>query len=182
MSTVLFSGSATYSPKSLKVTYFSKFYFYFLWDPTRCICILQPNWHYGKNFTGLQWPCLWHWWSLFFWPLLWAIAMWLFAIPCFQPCGPLHFMEILTEGRVRADRDAKWERGMLYCSQANHDNSSGHDTLLNLEAHFFKVRSPQCLTCLCAQRVLDERIQGVFQLSWRGYWLLALDVLNGKYF
>lgn len=63
--------------------------------------------------------------------------MWLFAIPFFQLSGPLHFMEILTEGRIRADRDAKQKRGMLDCSQANHDNSSGHDTALNLEAHFF---------------------------------------------
>lgn len=63
--------------------------------------------------------------------------MWLSAIPFLQPSGPLHSIEILTEGHVRADRDAKWKRGILYCSQANHDHSSGHDTVLNLEAHFF---------------------------------------------
>lgn len=67
-------------------------------------------------------------------------AMWIFAIPCFQPSGPLHFMEILTEGHVRAERDAKWKRGMLDCSQANHDNSSGHDLVLHLKAHFLKSR------------------------------------------
>lgn len=46
-------------------------------------------------------------------------------------------MEIFTEGHVRADRDAKWQRDVLDCSQANHDHSSGRDPVLNPEAHFF---------------------------------------------